>query len=64
MKRWIIRCIEQCNPDAFWVDYSGIIHTDPEAARAEVRKAAVEHRKTHLFMIAEVVEDDSSAGDI
>ena len=56
MKRYIIRCIERNNPDAFWVDYSGIIHTDPEAARAEVRKAAVEHRKTHLFMIAEVEE--------
>ena len=56
MKRYIIRCIERHNPDAFWVDYSGIIHTDPETARAEVRKAALEHRKTHLFMIAEVEE--------
>ena len=58
--RWIIRCIEWNNPDDFWKDYSGIIHDDPETARAEVRKAAAEHQ-THLFMIAEVVEDDSSA---
>ena len=60
--RWIIKCIERNNPDDFWKEYSGIIHDDPETARAEIRKAAVDH-KTHLFMISEV-EYDSSSGDI